>query len=276
LRVVHGGDHTEPPLSPSAPSRADLLEVETVSVSFDGVKALDGVSLHVARGSIVGLIGPNGAGKTTLFNVISGLQRPDSGSVRLEGVDITSLAPYRRAALGIGRSFQNLGLMLGETVRTNLLGAQFLSAGYHGWEVLLRPWRWRTEEQRLETRAVQAAEAFGVGPLIDRRVDDLSFGQSRFAELACVLAQQPRLMLLDEPTTGLDLRATKRLRQRLVELRDQGETILLVAHNVSFVLGLCDWVYVLAAGKLLAEGSSQAIRSHPEVASVYLGAGHGR
>ena len=254
----------------------DLLEVDDVHVSFGGLQALDGVSIRVPEGSIVGLIGPNGAGKTTLFNVISGLQPADAGTIRLDGQDVTALPAHRRAALGIGRSFQNLGLMMDETVDVNLKGAQFLQAGYPGWDVLLRPWRRRDEEHRVEARVAEAAAAFGLEDKLDKRVSDLSFGQSRFAELACVFAQSPRLMLLDEPTTGLDIRATEHLRRRLTELRAGGETILMVAHNVRFVMGLCDWVYVLASGRLLAQGPPQEVQSDSEVVSAYLGAGHGR
>jgi ABC-type branched-subunit amino acid transport system ATPase component len=254
-----------------------LLDVEGISVAFGGVPALLDVSVQVSQGSIVGVIGPNGAGKTTLFNVISGLLKADAGFVRFNGNDVTSLPPNKRAGLGIGRSFQNLGLITDQTVRINLLAAQYVGASYRSWDLFVRPWRWRREERRMDDRATEAAGAFGLTDKLEERVADLSFGQSRFAELACILAEYPRLMLLDEPTTGLDIRATERLRRQLLELRAGGQTILLVAHNVRFVMDLCNWVYVLASGRVLASGPPEAVHENEKVAEVYLGATrHGR
>lgn len=254
-----------------------LLAADGISVAFGGLSALADVSLKVAEGSIVGLIGPNGSGKTTLLNVISGLQRADEGRVSFAGEDVTALAPNKRAALGIGRSFQNLGIITDETLHTNLMAAQFVGTSYGSWDIFVRPWRWRREERRMRVRAAEAAAAFGLSGMLEDRIADLSLGQSRFAELACVLAEYPRIMLLDEPTTGLDIRATERLRRRLLDLRAEGKTILLVAHNIRFVMGVCDWVYVLASGRLLASGSPEAIHEDESVAAVYLGSTkHGR
>jgi branched-chain amino acid transport system ATP-binding protein len=181
----------------------DLLEVDRVSVTFGGLRALDEVSIRVPKGAVIGLIGPNGAGKSTLFNVISGLQAPASGHVRFRDQDVTRLSPGRRAGLGMGRNFQNLALMSGETVLTNLLAAQHLGCGYRGGDVFRRPWRWRAGERRLHARAVEAAAALGVAGHLERPVADLSFAAARFVELACVLVERPRLMLLDVPTTGV-------------------------------------------------------------------------
>ncbi len=249
-----------------------LLEVEHVSVTFGGLRALVDVSISVPGGSIVGLIGPNGAGKTTLFNVISGLQRAEAGVVRLEGEDVTSAPAYRRAALGVGRSFQNLGLIGDETVRVNLMAAEYLAAQYRGVDLLARPWRWFREERRLEERARSVARSFGLLGDWDARVADLSFGAARFVELACVLAERPRLMLLDEPTTGLDAREVQQLLTVLQEQRADGRTILLVAHDVRFVMGLCDYIYVLAEGQLLFDGPPSVVQRHPRVIEAYLGA----
>jgi branched-chain amino acid transport system ATP-binding protein len=185
---------------------------------------------------------------------------------------VTALSPNKRAKRGVGRSFQNLGLIMDETVETNLLAAQFLAADYGSWDIVMRPRVWRRREEQLRAQAIEAVSAFGLNGKLHDRVADLSFGQSRFAELACVFAQRPRLMLLDEPTTGLDIRATERLRQRLVELRDAGQTILLVAHHVRFVMDLCDWVYVLASGSMLAGGPAAEVVEDERVTQVYLGA----
>ena len=248
-----------------------LLEIEGVSLSFGGVQALVDVSVQVRQGSIVGLIGPNGAGKTTLFNVVSGLQRADAGTVRLAGNDISTKSANERAALGLGRSFQNLGLISGETVGVNLMAAEHLAAGYRSWDVLVRPWRWWAEELRMRRQALEAADAFALGEHWHERITDLSFGAARFVELACVLVENPRLMLLDEPTTGLDAHETTQLLAVLRAQRAIGTTVLLVAHDVRFVMDICDHVYVLAEGKLIFDGPPVAVQRHPQVIQAYLG-----
>jgi branched-chain amino acid transport system ATP-binding protein len=251
-----------------------LLEVENASVSFGGLRALSNVSLTAREGRITGLIGPNGAGKTTLFNVITGIHRASAGVIRLDGRDISALRAERRAKLGIARSFQNLGLMTEEKVELNLMAAQYLSAGYPAWHIALRPRHWSRQEQRVRSQAWQVAEEFGLADCWTTRVGDLSFGRARFVELACVLMQQPRLMLFDEPTTGLDAAETEALTEMLDRQRSAGATILVVAHDVRFVMELCDHIFVLAQGKSLFDGPPTAVQAHPEVIQCYLGRAH--
>lgn len=248
-----------------------LLHVDSVSRRFGGVQAVDGFTLDVGAGQIVGLIGPNGAGKTTSFNIISGLVSADEGSIAFDGTEIVTFPAHRRAALGIGRSFQNLGLMQEETAEVNVLSYLHRSAGYSGADVLLRPWRRKRGEQELRRRCDEALTRFGLLGDRDRRICDLSFARARFVEIAAVVAEQPRLMLLDEPTTGLDVGEVERLGEILLQLRAEGTTILLVAHDVGFVMRVCDHVYVLAEGRPLFDGAPAEVQAHPAVAEAYLG-----
>src|SRR5687767_11039061 len=180
-----------------------MLEVDGVSVSFGGIRALYDVSMLVSELEIVGIIGPNGAGKTTLFDVISGFRQPDEGRVRYRGVDVTDLPAHRRAAAGMARAFQNVGLIRGATVRTNLLAAEHLTARYSATAgVLGLPATW-ADEQRLSHRAETLAEILGLAGLLDRDVDGLPYGMLKHVELAAVLATDPDLVLLDEPTSGM-------------------------------------------------------------------------
>ena len=251
---------------------SELLVTSDVTVNFGGLAAVDGVSLEVPEGKIVGLIGPNGAGKTTLFNAVSGLQPLNGGRVYLRGRDVTGLAPHERARLGIGRSFQNLGLMMDQTVETNVLAGQFLKMGYGFLDPMLRPWRWVREERRVRGLVAETLDRFGLAPYRNEVVGGMSFGVARFVELAGVLALAPAIMLLDEPTTGLDPAETATLVTTLAGLRDEGRTILVVAHNVGFVMELCDWVYVLASGRIVAQGPPETVQRDPVVVEVYLGA----
>ena len=249
-----------------------LLDVEGVSMRFGGLVAVDGASLTVNRGEIVGLIGPNGAGKTTLFNCISGLLRPDAGRVRMGGRDISTLSAHERAALGLSRTFQQIGLAKDQSILENMLLAQHVLAGYGSSSALLCTGRVARSEERMRERAVAAIAALGFGGREDVPVRLLSGGQQRIVEVACALLTDPDLLMLDEPSAGMAPVMAESLADRLRDLRDSmGRTVLLIEHNVPLVLDVCDRVYVLTAGRVLAGGTPEEILAHPEVINAYLG-----
>ena len=251
---------------------ATLLVVEDVSVRFGGLQALDAASLAVPKGSIVGLIGPNGAGKTTLFNVISGFIRPDEGSVRYAGTEILGYGPHERVHLGISRTFQQIGLVKDLSVRENFLLAQHVVANYGVSRALTYTPGTSAVERELGDRAMEGIRALGFERYADAPVRTLSHGQQRLVELGCALVTGPELLLLDEPSAGLSPAATESLAERLRQIRDEmGLTVLLIEHHIPLVLDVCDEIYVLNFGKLLATGTTEEIAKHPEVVGAYFG-----
>ncbi|MGN6521827.1 MAG: ABC transporter ATP-binding protein, partial [Actinomycetes bacterium] len=251
---------------------APMLEVSQVSVRFGGLQAVDRVDLTVPTGKIIGLIGPNGAGKSTLFNAVSGLVRIDTGKIRFRGQEIQNLRTDQRARLGIARSFQQVGLAKDLSVRENFLLAQHQLAAYTDLEALTMMPRAGRHEREVRERAEAAVEALGFGHLAELPVRHLSGGQQRIVEIACLLVTAPELVMLDEPSAGMAPAAAENLATRLRDLRDAlGRTVLLIEHNVPLVLDTCDYVYVLDAGKLIAEGEPREIAANPDVIDAYFG-----
>jgi branched-chain amino acid transport system permease protein len=249
-----------------------LLAVRDVSVHFGGLMALGDVSLDVPKGKIVGLIGPNGAGKTTLFNVVSGFVRRDSGTIHFAGQPIQDLPPHERARLGIGRTFQLIGLAANLPVLENFLLAQHVVADYRIGSALGHLPRTVRVERELRERSVEAITALGFERFIDTPVKQLSHGQKRLVELGCALVTAPELLLLDEPSAGMAPGAAENLAVRLRDLRDElGRTVLLIEHNVPLVLDVCDYIYVLNFGQILAHGTTEEIARRPEVLAAYFG-----
>ena len=243
---------------------APLLEIDTISVSFGGLLALDRASLDVAAGQVTGLIGPNGAGKTTLFNVITGLQAPASGAVRLDGRNVTRTKRYARARLGIARTFQRLEPFGSLTARENVLVALEMRR------------RWATEKYDVGTVADEILERVGIAAIADRKVDSLPTGTARLVELARALGTAPRVLLLDEPSSGLDEDETDAMGRLLLELAGRGLAILLVEHDMSFVMETCAYINVLDFGRIIAHGTPEQIQVDPEVQRAYLGTAAGR
>jgi len=236
-----------------------LLETASVSVRFGGLQALDDVSIGIEAGHVTGLIGPNGAGKTTLFNVITGLHTPNGGRVMLDGRDVTDAKPHKRARAGIGRTFQRLETFGTLTVRENVLVAAEMRRG------------WSRERFDVHALVDETIERVGLQQVAAERVDQLPTGTARLVELARALAAKPRVLLLDEPSAGLNEKETNTLGALLRELAGSGLGVLLVEHDMSFVMGTCAYIHVLDFGRLIAGGNPKAIQSDASVRAAYLG-----
>jgi branched-chain amino acid transport system ATP-binding protein len=249
-----------------------VLEVRDLTIRFGGLTAIDGLNLAVNEWEIVGLMGPNGAGKTTAFNCITGFYKPSHGRVFYRGEDVTSVPPHRKAAMGIGRTFQNVGMVKSETVLENLLTAQHIKAGYGAIQALTGGSLVRSREKELAAHADAILELLGLTDVRDRRLGSLPYGTLKLLELGCALAADPDLLLLDEPSSGMGPEESHELGDRLLALRKEiGVTMLLIEHHVPLVTAVCDYVYVLNFGRLLAEGEPDHVRNHPEVVAAYLG-----
>jgi ABC-type branched-subunit amino acid transport system ATPase component len=246
------------------------LEVEHLSVAYGGNRAVDDVSLAAPLGRITGLIGPNGAGKTTTFNAVSGLLRPSSGAISLFGVNVTGRPPAVRARMGLGRTFQRMELVNAMAVGTNVaLGAECRLVGSNPLTQVLSSLGQRRAIEGATTAALQTC---GVAGLADRTVRTLSTGQRRLVELARVLAGGFRLLLLDEPSSGLDEEETHRFGAILRQVvSERGVGILLVEHDMALVMAVCEHIYVLDFGRLIFEGSPTQTQASEVVRSAYLG-----
>ncbi|MCW2776695.1 MAG: amino acid/amide transporter ATP-binding protein 1, family [Frankiales bacterium] len=249
-----------------------VLEVQDLSIRFGGLQALKDVTLQVNEFEIVGLIGPNGAGKTTAFNCITGFYKPTSGTVRYRGRDVTKVTPHKKAAMGFGRTFQNVGMVKSSSVLENLKTAQHARISYDVAAGLLGTSSVAAEERALAAKADAVLELLGLQDVRDARVGGLSYGTLKLLELGCALATEPDVLLLDEPSSGMGPEEAHQLGERLLDLRKAfGLTMLLIEHHVPLVLSVCDHVYVLNFGQLLAEGEPTVIQTHPEVVAAYLG-----
>ena len=251
------------------------LSVDGLSVSFGGIAAVDGVDLSVADGEIVGLIGPNGAGKTTLFDLISGFTAADAGRVTLHGHDLTGTAPSGRARAGLGRSFQDARLFGGLTVTETISLA--LERWIEGDDVLTGAFRLPAAvgaERDISERVDELIELFGLGAFRSKLVGDLSTGSRRMVDLACVVAHQPTVLLLDEPTSGIAQREAEALGPLLLGLRDRlSASLLVIEHDISLISSVSDRLVALDQGRVVTEGKPATVLEHPEVVASYLGTG---
>jgi branched-chain amino acid transport system ATP-binding protein len=241
------------------------LEIERVSVRFGGLAALDDVSLTASEGAITGLIGPNGAGKTTLFNVVTGMQRPNAGIVRVDGRDLRSLSSHRRARLGLGRTFQRLELFGTLTVSENIEVAA--SIEHRGFT--------KARSRVIRQIREELLERLGLTALANDRADTLPTGTGRLVELGRALAVRPRVLLLDEPAAGQDTDETERFSAIVQSLAADGLAVLLVEHDMDLVMNVCDTVVVLDYGRVICTGTPSTVRADLNVQAAYLGTATG-
>jgi branched-chain amino acid transport system ATP-binding protein len=236
-----------------------VLRAEDVQVSFGGVRALNDASIEANAGEVTGLIGPNGAGKTTLFNVLTGLQKPDRGRVLMDGRDITGLRPWARGSLGIGRTFQRLELFGSLTTLENILVPL---------EARTRPGR----RKGCRAAATAVLERVGIEAYSHKRADTLPTGIGRLLELARAMASDPKVLLLDEGSAGLDAEESRNFGQLIEHLAQDGVAVLLVEHDMELVMAVCQHIHVLDFGVVIATGSPAEVASNPRVQAAYLGA----
>jgi branched-chain amino acid transport system ATP-binding protein len=236
-----------------------LLEVTAATVRFGGINALKGIDLEVTAGAVTGLIGPNGAGKTTCFNVITGLQETVEGRITLDGAEITKHGPHKRARLGLARTFQRLEVFGSLSARDNVLVAAEIRAG------------WSNEKVDPGAVADELLERVGIMHVADDRVDAMPTGLARLVELARALATRPQVLLLDEPGSGLDETESEAFADLLLELAGEGLAVLIVEHDVELVMRVCEKIYVLDFGEIIASGTPKEIQANPTVQAAYLG-----
>ena len=249
-----------------------ILEVRDCCMTFKGLQAVKNVSLSLEQGGIYGLIGTNGAGKTTVINMLSGVLTPTSGSIRFEGTDITGARPDRIAQSGIVRTYQNLRLFNKMTVLENvIIGAQ-MHRPYHPVEGVLHTPRYRQAERALREKAMHMLSILGIELHDDALASSLPYGLQRRLEIARILAAEPKLLLLDEPAAGMNPQESLELVDMLRQIRSDFDlTILLIEHDMKVIMNLCQYIFVMATGEMIAQGTPDEVRANPDVIRAYLG-----
>lgn len=252
-----------------------ILTATDLHKHFGGVQAVEGVSLTVEENATVSLIGPNGAGKTTVFNLLSGINALDKGTIHLEGRRISGLKQHQVSHAGLGRTFQNIRLFSGLTVAENIMAAMDARARYGFWESVLRLPRFSREERINRERVQEFLDAVGISRYAESRPSELSYGHQRRVELARALACNPRVILLDEPAAGLNPGEIGNFIELLSSLKERYNlTLFIIEHRMQVVMSMSSHVYVMNFGRLIAEGTPQEIQRDPTVVKAYIGEKH--
>jgi branched-chain amino acid transport system ATP-binding protein len=248
-----------------------VLKVANVTQRFGGLTALENVSMEVAAGEIIGVIGPNGAGKTTLFNCITGIYKPTEGTVELAGRNITGWKPYQITKQGFARTFQNIRLFKKMTVLDNVIVGMHTRTRSNLFDAVFCTSHKRLEMMEAQKKAEELLKLFN---LYEHRYDmatSLPYGQQRELEIVRAMAAEPKLLLLDEPAAGMNEQETQTLMERVGLLKKMGYTILLIEHDMRFVMNICERLYVLDNGRLIGQGTPQEVKKNPVVIEAYLG-----
>lgn len=254
------------------PKDQSVLRTTHLGIRFGGLQAADSVDIHLQPGEIVGLIGPNGAGKTTVFNMLTGVYKPTDGDIRLLGSSIVGKKPYEITDSGIARTFQNIRLFKSMTVLENIEVAFHSRMHYTLLDTLLRTKTYRRAERGARQRALEILSVFGMQDMADQPADSLPYGMQRRLEICRALAASPKVLLLDEPAAGMNPTETMDLMNTISVIREKfGVTVLLIEHDMKLVMGICERIYVLNYGSIIAEGTPDEIRNNPEVITAYLG-----
>lgn len=249
-----------------------LLEVTNLGISFGGLQAVAGFDLTVETGHLYGLIGPNGAGKTTAFNMLTGMYVPSEGNIRLDGVDITGKSPEFISKAGIARTFQNIRLFNAMSVKDNVKVGMHNRITYSMWDGIFRTGTYKLREHDMDRKAMKLLKVFGLEDKADLMASQLPYGQQRKLEICRALASDPKLLLLDEPAAGMNPNETAELMETVRKVRDEfGIAILLIEHDMKFVMGICEEITVLEYGRIIAHGDGETVSHDPRVIAAYLG-----
>lgn len=250
----------------------ELLKTEHVSKVFGGLTAVSDFDVYIDKGELIGLIGPNGAGKTTAFNLLTGVYQPSSGNISFDGESVVGLKPYQITQRGIARTFQNIRLFSELSVLDNVKIAYHSHVRYGLVESVFRMGRYFREEDEIEQKAIEFLKIFKLDGKKDEIAKNLPYGEQRRLEIARALAAKPKLLLLDEPAAGMNPQETQQLTEMIAWIRKEFDlTILLIEHDMSLVMGICERIYVLEYGRIIAHGTPGEIKHNPEVIKAYLG-----